>query len=102
MLRTGGNIRLVAALAEGLPILYNSPVQEVRHCSTGVAVRTPAQEFRGKEACLHTTTGCCCLGCTVDVGCICAVICSQRLGAHCCGGGMLRMTAQHAGFAVAI
>ena len=43
----GGNIRLVAALAEGLPIMYNSPVQEIRHCATGVAVRTPSHEFRG-------------------------------------------------------
>ena len=37
----------MAALAEGMPIVYNSPVREIRHCSTGVAVRTPAHEFRG-------------------------------------------------------
>eukprot|EP00884_Botryococcus_braunii_P000714 jgi/Botrbrau1/10643/Bobra.53_2s0002.1 len=43
----GGNIRLVSALTEGLPILYNSVVREVRYSAAGVAVRTDLHEFTG-------------------------------------------------------
>ena len=49
----GGNVRLVAALAKDVPILYNSVVQEVRYCQYGVAVRTATHEFRGE--CLPAT-----------------------------------------------
>lgn len=36
--RAGGNARLVRALADGLPILYHTPVQEVHYGSQGVTV----------------------------------------------------------------
>lgn len=44
---TGGNIRLVSALTEGLPVLYNSVVREIRYSAAGVAVRTDLHEFTG-------------------------------------------------------
>jgi hypothetical protein len=44
----GGNIRLVAAMAEGLPVMYNSVVREIRYSSSGVAVRTDMHEFAGE------------------------------------------------------
>jgi hypothetical protein len=34
-------------MAEGLPILYNSVVREIRYSSKGVAVRTDLHEFAG-------------------------------------------------------
>lgn len=46
--RTGGNLRLVAALTEGLPIMYNSVVKEIRYSKNRVAVRTTNHEFQGK------------------------------------------------------
>ena len=45
---TGGNLRLVAALTEGLPIMYNSVVKEIRYSKNRVAVRTATHEFQGK------------------------------------------------------
>lgn len=36
----GGNMRLVAALADGVPVLYNCPAQLVQYSSQGVAVHT--------------------------------------------------------------
>lgn len=45
----GGNIRLVAALAEGLPVLYNSVVTEVRCSASGAVVRTHNHEFQGEQ-----------------------------------------------------
>ncbi|KAK9918934.1 hypothetical protein WJX75_008165 [Coccomyxa subellipsoidea] len=43
----GGNLRLVAALTEGLPIMYNSVVKEIRYSKNRVAVRTATHEFQG-------------------------------------------------------
>ena len=48
---SGGNLRVVAALAEGTPVAYNSVVREVRCCCGGVAVRTATHEFKG-EPCI--------------------------------------------------
>lgn len=37
----------MAALTEGLPVVYNSVVKEVLYSKKGVAVRTATQEFQG-------------------------------------------------------
>ncbi|KAL6531688.1 Lysine-specific histone demethylase 1 1 [Orobanche minor] len=42
----GGNERLVAALAEDLPIFYERPVQSVRYGSNGVIVYASGQEYQ--------------------------------------------------------
>lgn len=44
---TGGNIRLVAGLAKGLPILYNSVVQDIECCEDRVRVSTASTSFEG-------------------------------------------------------
>lgn len=43
----GGNVRLVAALAEGVPVLYNSVVKRIRYCSAGVEVDTDGVTYAG-------------------------------------------------------
>ena len=50
----GGNLRLVAALAEGLPVVYNSVVTNVTYSAKGVAVRAAGREFRGQLPCSQT------------------------------------------------
>ena len=47
-MHVGGNLRLVAALAEGLPIVYNSVVTHICYSGKGVAVRTAEREYRGQ------------------------------------------------------
>ena len=39
-LPTGGNVRWLLRLCEGVPIFYSSPVREIRYCASGVAVHT--------------------------------------------------------------
>ena len=96
----GGNIRLVAALAEGVPIMYNSPVREIRHCSTSVAVHTPAHEFRGAiglESDLAQAglggckPGCCLCACLTLVGLDLYELSRARWGQGC----WLRTAAAH-------
>lgn len=48
----GGNIRLVAGMAEGLPIIYNSVVQEVEYSDIKVRVSTASTSFEGESAAL--------------------------------------------------
>ncbi|BDA49228.1 Lysine-specific histone demethylase 1 homolog 1 [Coccomyxa sp. Obi] len=43
----GGNLRLVAGLTDGLPIMYNSVVKEIRYSTKRVAVKTATHEFQG-------------------------------------------------------
>ena len=43
--RAGGNLRLVEALADGLPVVYNSVVTDVVHSRTGVRVHTSAGAY---------------------------------------------------------
>lgn len=40
-------MRLVAALLEGLPVVYNSVVKRIRYCAKGVSVSTATHEFKG-------------------------------------------------------
>ena len=49
---------MVAALAEGTPVMYNSVVNEVRYCASGVAVRTDSHEFRGEGSKNHFVIKC--------------------------------------------
>lgn len=42
-----GNVRLVSALAEGLPVVYNSVVKRVRYCAAGVEVDTDGVTYAG-------------------------------------------------------
>ncbi|KAI3430663.1 hypothetical protein D9Q98_005255 [Chlorella vulgaris] len=42
----GGNGRWVQELCRGLPIFYGSPVEEVRHCASGVEVQTGEHCFQ--------------------------------------------------------
>ena len=44
----GGNMRLVEALAEGLPVLYNSVVTDVAYSAAGVCVRTASHQVTGE------------------------------------------------------
>ena len=46
----GGNIRLVAGLAAGLPIVYNSVVQKVEYSEDRVRVNTAANSIEGEPA----------------------------------------------------
>ena len=46
-INTGGNLRLVAALAEGLPIFYNSIVSRIQYAEDGVMVQAGGRSFRG-------------------------------------------------------
>ena len=48
----GGNIRLVAGMAEGLPIIYNSVVQEVEYSDSKVRVSTASTSYEGESAAL--------------------------------------------------
>ena len=43
----GGNVRLVAALADGLPIFYNSVVSRVQYGPGGVHVTAGGRTFKG-------------------------------------------------------
>ena len=52
MALAGGNIRLVAGMAEGLPIIYNSVVQEVEYSDSKVRVSTASTSFEGESATL--------------------------------------------------
>lgn len=40
-------MRLVEALAEGLPVLYNSVVTDVAYSTAGVCVRTASHQVTG-------------------------------------------------------
>ncbi|KAK9814743.1 hypothetical protein WJX72_010741 [[Myrmecia] bisecta] len=53
----GGNLRLVAGLAKGLPIFYNSPVQEIRYCQSGVVVQTPTHALKGDAVVVSVPLG---------------------------------------------
>ena len=46
-LGAGGNLRLVAALADGLPIFYNSVVSRIQHGADSVAVEAGGRTFKG-------------------------------------------------------
>ena len=46
----GGNVRLVSALAEGIPIFYGKQVHTIRYGSSGVQVITTNQVFEGDMA----------------------------------------------------
>lgn len=46
----GGNVRLVSALAEGVPIFYGKQVHTIRYGTSGVQVVTPTQVFEGDMA----------------------------------------------------
>ncbi|KAH7427187.1 hypothetical protein KP509_10G033500 [Ceratopteris richardii] len=46
----GGNVRLVSALAEGVPILYGKQVHTIRYSASGVQVVTANQVFEGDMA----------------------------------------------------
>ena len=48
-LLAGGNIRLVAGLAEGLPILYNSVVRDIHYSESRVRVSTASKSFEGES-----------------------------------------------------
>ena len=48
----GGNVRLVAGMAEGLPIIYNSVVQEVEYSDSKVRVSTASTSYEGVSAAL--------------------------------------------------
>ena len=48
----GGNIRLVAGMAEGLPIVYNSVVQEIEYSDSRVRVSTASTSYEGESAAL--------------------------------------------------
>ena len=37
----------MAALLEGLPVVYNSVVKRIRYCAKGVSVSTATHEFKG-------------------------------------------------------
>ena len=65
----GCNLRIVAALAEGLPIFYNSVVDAISYSSQGVAVYTQDTVFKG----IQNATG----GTKV----LCMLMCVQ--GTHC-------------------
>ncbi|KAK9804501.1 hypothetical protein WJX73_000258 [Symbiochloris irregularis] len=53
----GGNIRLVAALAEGTPVMYNSVVTQICASREGVAVRTATHEFKGDAVVVSVPLG---------------------------------------------
>lgn len=46
----GGNVKLVSALAEGIPIFYGKQVHTIRYGTSGVQVITPHQVFEGDMA----------------------------------------------------
>ena len=43
----------MAALADGVHIVYNSIVTKVAYCSQGVAVHTPKHVFKGDSSNIH-------------------------------------------------
>lgn len=45
----GGNLRLVAAMAEGLPIFYNSIVSRIQYAEDGVMVQAGGRSFKGNR-----------------------------------------------------
>jgi len=50
----GGNARLVAALAEGVPIFYGSAVKRISYRPQGVAVTVKGDTVYKADACLCT------------------------------------------------
>ena len=59
----GCNLRLVKALAQGLPILYNHVVKEVKYEQAGVSVTAGNTVIKGDasmQAVFHPVTACCC------------------------------------------
>lgn len=52
--RAGGNLRLVEALAEGLPVMYNSVVTDVAYSRAGVRVQTAGGAFTGARPALRS------------------------------------------------
>lgn len=59
----GCNLRLVKALAQGLPILYNHVVKEVKYEQAGVSVTAGNTVIKGDVSVqdgLHSVTTCCC------------------------------------------
>ncbi|KAK9846501.1 hypothetical protein WJX81_005367 [Elliptochloris bilobata] len=58
VLLPGGNMRLVEALAEGLPVLYNSVVTDVAYSSGGVSVQTATHRFTGDAVVVTAPLGC--------------------------------------------
>jgi len=53
----GCNGRWVQALAQGIPVLYNHPVTEVRYCKTGVAVHAASKVFHADAVVVTTPLG---------------------------------------------
>lgn len=49
--RAGGNMRLVEALAEGLPVVYNSVATDIAYSGSGVRVNTATSSTRGDRPC---------------------------------------------------
>lgn len=46
-LLVGGNLRLIAALTQGVPVIYNSRVKKIAYAADGVAVQTDKHVFKG-------------------------------------------------------
>lgn len=84
----GGNVRLVAALAEGVPVVYNSAVKQVRYCSAGVEVDTEGVTYKG--VCVLGWEGVCevVVGCMQQCTCVCIcgllVLLLVRMSTVCC------------------
>jgi lysine-specific histone demethylase 1 len=53
----GGNLRLIEALAEGLPVFYNSPARLLQYSKQGVAVHTDAGVFQADAALVTVPLG---------------------------------------------
>ena len=53
----GCNGRLVRELCKGVPILYNSPVQEIRYSRSGVAVHVPGKILKAAAAVVTVPLG---------------------------------------------
>ena len=47
MSHAGGNLRLIAAMTEGVPVIYNSRVKKIVYAADGVAVQTDTHVFKG-------------------------------------------------------
>ena len=52
----GGNIRLVAGLASGLPLVYNSVVHGIEYSEDRVRVKTASRSFEGDPGSLLQPT----------------------------------------------
>lgn len=75
---TGGNLRLVAALAEGLPVLYNTVVTDVEYSASGVSLMTATHEIQGPQPTVSSVSE---LSWCVQVAGACAAVNTVQSGA---------------------